>query len=86
VTISYKWKKVGFIKKNKSLRLVLKIRNDNPHKVLVRFQVNYYWKAMIKASSQKNGILYLTSEKDSREAARSSVKFLTILFSKELFS
>jgi hypothetical protein len=32
---------------------VLKIQNFNPHKVMVRFRVNYYWKAVRSASSQQ---------------------------------
>jgi len=54
ITISYKWKKAGlFKKKDAPLQLVLKIGNENPHRVLVRFRVIYYWKAVIDATSKK---------------------------------
>ena len=52
ITFSYRWKEGGIFKKDTTLRLVLKIENENAHRVLVRFRVNYYWKATLNASSQ----------------------------------
>lgn len=54
VIISYKWKRSGFFKKDAPLRLVLSIKNENPHKVMVRFRVQYYWKTVLSASSDKS--------------------------------
>ena len=53
ITISYKWKQCGFLKKDSDPRLFLKIRNENPHKVLVGFTVDYYWNTILDASSEK---------------------------------
>jgi hypothetical protein len=52
VTISYKWKTTGFFRKDSSPKLILKIKNNNQHKILVCFKVNYYWKTILRASSQ----------------------------------
>lgn len=53
ILISYKWKKSGFLRKDGPVQLVLKIQNHNPHRVLIRFQVNYYWKTILSASSRQ---------------------------------
>ena len=53
VLISYKWKKAGIFRKDAPLLLVLKIKNFNPHKVMVSFSVDYYWNAVLAESSQK---------------------------------
>jgi len=54
ITISYKWRRKHFFIKNSPLILVLKIRNDNPHKVKVNFSVDYFWKTVIHSSSDTN--------------------------------
>lgn len=53
VTISYKWKRYGLFKKDKPIRLVLRIENDNPYRIQVNFSVDYYWRAVRRASSEK---------------------------------
>jgi hypothetical protein len=53
VTISYKWKQYGLFKKDKPYRLVLKIENRNPRRILLGFRVNYFWGAVLKKSSDR---------------------------------
>ena len=53
VTISYKWKRYGLVKKDKPLCLVLRLTNYNPDRVQVSFHVDYYWKAIRKESSEE---------------------------------
>jgi hypothetical protein len=55
VTIYYKWKKEGLFRRDALPQLVLKIRNSNPHKVLVSFRVDYYWNTILSVSSQRMG-------------------------------
>jgi hypothetical protein len=53
IVISYQWKKPGIFRKDGPLRLVLKIQNHNPHRVMIKFRVNYYWKTILSATSRQ---------------------------------
>ena len=53
VILSYKWRKPGWFSKDTTPNLVLRIKNMNPHKVLVRFHVVYYWRTIRTASTRR---------------------------------
>ncbi len=53
VIFYHKYSHSNFLSKKSPLRLILKIENTNPYPVKVNFIVDYYWKAMISANSEK---------------------------------
>ncbi|RLD59957.1 MAG: hypothetical protein DRJ01_10530 [Bacteroidetes bacterium] len=53
VIFYYKYSHSNFLNKKSPLRLILKIENTNAYNTKVNFVVDYYWKAMISANSEK---------------------------------
>ena len=53
VVFYYKYSHSNFLNKKSPLRLILKIENTNAYNTKVNFVVDYYWKAMISANSEK---------------------------------
>lgn len=53
VIFYYKYSHSSFLNKKSPLRLILKIENTNSYNVKLNFVVDYYWKAMISANSEK---------------------------------
>ena len=59
----YKYSHSNFLNKKSPLRLILKIENTNPYPVKVTFVVDYYWKAMISANSEKPRTCFIKANK-----------------------
>ena len=53
VSFSYRWKNSIFFKKDSPLMLTLRIQNSNDYPIETGFVVDYYWRAILKASSEE---------------------------------